>query len=236
MNISRTGFLIIGLPLLLSGCCGFPGCVSTEFCGDREYAAATAYVRNHWPRDTQDFQSFTLKKQYRINVVAKRCSEPPILSFKDQIALRGKEAVPFLSEKLRATNDDKAKRDIIEIFDAMSFQRTYDVQGDSELMLLMREAVRTMKDKFWKWHSQKILFVLRGKEVVPFLTEKLRTTNDAATKTDIVRIFIYMSWHNTYDIKSDHGLILLMRESIKTMENEHVRKYFQNQINKILSR
>jgi hypothetical protein len=68
----------------------------------------------------------------------------------EPIAKRGEAVVPFLLAKLNPHVDDATVRDILGIFHAMSYLKTYKVKSDAVLMAALRTKVAAMKDAEWK--------------------------------------------------------------------------------------
>jgi hypothetical protein len=93
---------------------------------------------------------YALPDQYKIFRYGMDRHEPPRWELADPIAERGKMALPFLSEQLIATPDDKTIDNTLLIFEAMARLKTYNVLANAALMTTLSSRIATMKDEFWK--------------------------------------------------------------------------------------
>jgi len=97
-----------------------------------------------------EFTHYDVAKQYAVFICARAYISPPALEFVDAFALNGEKAIGFLKARLMDAPDDSTIEHIADVLEWMVFFETYDVAGDEELMRLVDERVKGMKDPFWK--------------------------------------------------------------------------------------
>ena len=117
------------------------------------------WVKNFYREPVEDrvsqFKKFDIKKQYHNYICGTRIIHPPAIYLAEPLAMRGKEAVNYLSDKLIQTKNDLTIRDIIYIFTLMQQLKTYDVLKDQSLMRIINESLIKVKDEDWKKYIQK---------------------------------------------------------------------------------
>jgi hypothetical protein len=91
-------------------------------------------------------RKLTLDQQYKVFRYGNDVIHPPLMDMADPIAERGKAAIPFLLEQLRADDDDLAARDILLIFSRMAALGTYSVKSDPTVMNALHARVASMKN------------------------------------------------------------------------------------------
>jgi hypothetical protein len=78
------------------------------------------------------------------------------------IAERGAAAVPFLTDRLNASDGDITVRDISLIFETMEASGSYKVSADTRLMGVLASKVSGMKDRDWQATCLKMLQRIKG--------------------------------------------------------------------------
>jgi hypothetical protein len=73
------------------------------------------------------------------------------------IAERGRAALPFLTEQLKASKDDVEVRDLLLVFERMDSIGAYKVHDDPHLITLLTSRISEMKDPGWRDTSLKML-------------------------------------------------------------------------------
>lgn len=97
-----------------------------------------------------DFSNYDIDMQYAVYICGMQFIHPPMMYLAGLFAKEGNKAVGFLKTKLMEANDDLTIRDLILVFNRMSWLKTYDVANDDELMHLISDRVGGMKDPGWK--------------------------------------------------------------------------------------
>jgi hypothetical protein len=110
--------------------------------------------------DRERLRQYPLPEQYKLFRYGNDVIHPPLIHLADPIAERGKEAVPFLLDRLAEDSSDLAIRDSIQIFKRMSLLRTYPVKEDKDLMDVLTQKVRGMKDDGWRTVCLRMLKVI----------------------------------------------------------------------------
>ncbi len=146
--MSIRNFAFVGVLALLTGCAVPALCHHSAFL---EPGRHYFYPKPN-TRETV-FYNFSLEEQYRVVIYMRNCVEPRDSSVAKYMALRGKEVVPFLIEKLRTADENQLKVDvkeidliktsIIYIFYYMALIKTYDVKGDRALMSSINKAIES---------------------------------------------------------------------------------------------
>ena len=103
------------------------------------------------------FEAADPDTKYRIFICGNQAVEPPRLELATEFAKGGQGVEPFLRQKLAETQDEATIRDILQVYREMQFLGTYDVKADEELMQLLRERVRSIRDSFWREYCAGIL-------------------------------------------------------------------------------
>jgi hypothetical protein len=92
---------------------------------------------------------FDFEMQYEIYMYAMIKRHPPDLMFSYDIASQGERIVPFLTEKLRQTDDESVQEKIIFIFRDMTWGHGVDLRNNEELIDLINEVVSSMTDDYY---------------------------------------------------------------------------------------
>jgi hypothetical protein len=88
--------------------------------------------------------------------------EPPLTDLANPIAERGAAVLPFLLNRIDSETDDMSIRDILLIFEKMTYSRSYAVASDLALMTKLSSRVSRMKDKEWQSTCLKMIQNIRG--------------------------------------------------------------------------
>lgn len=107
-------------------------------------------------------RQYSLEEQYKIFRYGNDVVEPPLMELAKPIAERGAAAVPFLLRQLSDESDDTTVRDVLLIFQEMSFSKTYDVKNDKVVMATLETKVSEMKASDWRRVCSKMLGSVRG--------------------------------------------------------------------------
>ena len=99
-----------------------------------------------------EMKKFALDKQVDYYLVGMTYVHPPRMGLADDIAMQGKNAVPYLIARLRNEKEDYKRAHLIYVFTTMSLLH-YDLRDDKEVIRVLTETVATMKDP-WKQRSQ----------------------------------------------------------------------------------
>jgi hypothetical protein len=108
------------------------------------------------------FKKLPLEKQYELYIHQMTKMHPPDLSFADDIAQRGYEAVPFLKNKLELEKEELVQESILLVFESMVKYQHMDLKSDKELMKLIEDKVSKMKYPYSKKFSEEHLKVILG--------------------------------------------------------------------------
>lgn len=106
-------------------------------------------------------QSLSLEDQYRIYVYGMQVMHPPFFELAKPIAVRGRQAVPFLISKLDTT-DDFEVRDIVFIIWEMERLRIYNAKDDIKLIESINKRIFKIKDPSWKRMTLDDLKLIKG--------------------------------------------------------------------------
>ncbi len=107
-------------------------------------------------------RQYSLEDQYRIFRYGNDVVEPPLLDLAKPIAERGAAAVPFLLKQLDGESDDATVRDVLFIFQEMTFSKNYDVKDDKLLMATLDRKVAAMKADEWRSICSGMLRSIKG--------------------------------------------------------------------------
>ena|SRR3972149_832591 len=123
---------------------------------------AITYFRKPLKQTIAEFTSYGLETQYTIYLCGNQYMHPPALHLATQFASGGQRAAVFLKEKLSQMDDDATIRDIVRVFVEMQRQGTYDVKGDSLLIQLLNEKVRSIQDGYWQNFCRELMGEIEG--------------------------------------------------------------------------
>jgi hypothetical protein len=107
-------------------------------------------------------RQYSLADQYKIFRYGNDAKEPPAMELAGPIAERGAAAVPFLTDRLNASDGDITVRDISLIFETMEASGSYKVSADTRLMGVLASKVSGMKDRDWQATCLKMLQRIKG--------------------------------------------------------------------------
>jgi hypothetical protein len=130
------------------------------------------------------FPRYSFDEQYAIYLYGNQVQHPPAIYLADPFAAQGKGIVLPLSDRLRTATDDLTIRDIVMVFSAMSRAKTYDVAGDEQLMRLLGESAKKMKDPDWQALVEKELATLQGLDPPTRDSDRLSLRRTAARAYD----------------------------------------------------
>ena len=116
--------------------------------------------------DTQLEEAHGVKITYRIGFVDSQFARP--------LALEGEKVIGLLKVKLMDAQDDRTVDDIVRVLKDMVRLDTYDVIGDEELMRLVDERVKGMKDPRIKETTEQELDAMRERASWAQALKKLR--------------------------------------------------------------
>lgn len=161
MSIVRAGILTAAsLALLLS--LGVAGCWGGRNVRGFDCAElANTFFRKPLRITISEFSDYDVDKQYAIYICGNQYMHPPMIHLAEPFAKQGEKVVDFLKARLLEADDDLTIRDIVLVFAEMNRQESYDVPGDSDLMRVLEEKVRSMKDPFWRQLSEQKLNRIR---------------------------------------------------------------------------
>jgi hypothetical protein len=163
VSVRRPGWcaLVAILSLSMAGCIWWPHNIKVG-----EYDCATLtdsgifYGKPEKAR-VDEFTHYDVAKQYAVFICARDYIEPPALEFVDAFALNGEKAIGLLKARLMDAPRDSAIQYIVYALEEMVRLETYDVTGDEELMRLVDERVKGIKDPFWKRMAEKDVHEIR---------------------------------------------------------------------------
>jgi hypothetical protein len=152
---------------LLVGCltvgCATPG-VKALSPRQRQQAKAFFSVHLSSPQAKQAlFHAYRIQDQYAIVIYANQMIEPPMMGWAWRFAEGGAPVTQFVKVELQHAKDDLTIRDLIRICYAMSRLETYDVAGDTDLMKVIDESVKRIRDDGWKRIVEQDVNVIRQK-------------------------------------------------------------------------
>jgi hypothetical protein len=103
-----------------------------------------------------EFRKLPIEKQVEFYLIRASHSHPSDLSFADDIAARGEDAIPYLLERLEKEPEDYRKEHIMWIFQQIHVN-AIDLRNRKEVIDALERVVEKMKDPFWKESSQTTL-------------------------------------------------------------------------------
>ncbi|MDH3976735.1 MAG: hypothetical protein OEV42_20930 [Deltaproteobacteria bacterium] len=98
----------------------------------------------------EEFKKLSVEKQLDIYLYALTKRHPPDFEFAYDIAVRGREVVPFLTSKFIDEKDEGKQQLILFIFELMKTHCNIQLQEDEDLILVLKEKVSLMKNSFYK--------------------------------------------------------------------------------------
>ena len=101
--------------------------------------------------------SESLETQYSVYLCGTQYMHPPAKYLAEPLASQGEQMATFLRQKLIEHPDDVTTNGIVRVFDAMQWQGTYDVRGDTALMALLQEKVQAIRDPYWRGQTEVML-------------------------------------------------------------------------------
>lgn len=122
---------------------------------------AKTFFRKPLKTTLVEFGDYDVDKQYAIYICGNQYMHPPMIHLAEPFAKEGEKVVDFLKARLLEADDDLTIRDIVLVFAEMKLQKTHDVAGDSDLMRLIEEKVRGMKNPDWRQLSEQELNGIR---------------------------------------------------------------------------
>lgn len=148
-RVSISISLIAILSLGMAGCIWWPYNVKV---GEYDCSALMDSGIFRKPEEAMmvEFGHYDVAKQYAVYICALDYIMPPAMEFGIVFALEGEKAIGFLKARLMDAPYDSTIEHIANVLKWMVFFETYDVVGDKELMRLVDERVKGMKDPFWK--------------------------------------------------------------------------------------
>jgi hypothetical protein len=163
VNVRRLGLcaLVAILPLSISGCIWWPHNIKVGEYDCSTLADSGIFYGKSEKARVDEFAHYDVAKQYAVFICARDYIEPPALEFVGPFALNGEKAIGFLKARLMDAPDDSTIQYIVYALDEMVRLETYDVAGDKDLMRLVDERVKGMKDPFWKKMTEKDLCEIR---------------------------------------------------------------------------
>ncbi len=105
----------------------------------------------------QEFGNYDLETQYAIFIYGTQVAHPHAFHLPEAFAQQGSKVVGFLKVKLLEEDYDPIIGEIIHVFTEMKRLKTYDVAGDRELIRLIIDRMKGMKDSFWRLKTEKSL-------------------------------------------------------------------------------
>jgi len=118
------------------------------------------------------FKSLSLDEQYKILIYGNQAIHPPDGKGVELLAEEGPSVIPFLTEKLRATQNEMTIHDIIDVFSAMALKKRYDFSKDQELLALLDQKAQTLRG-FWKDMVLWKISMIRAGKFVPLPRQDL---------------------------------------------------------------
>ncbi len=112
-------------------------------CGQKMPAEYREFFELSLSERHERFRTFPVEKQLDVYFYAIG-REPPDFGFADDIALRGKEVVPFLFERLKSEKDEYNQAALIRVFESLSARG--DLRGRQDIVERIRAIVSNMKD------------------------------------------------------------------------------------------
>jgi hypothetical protein len=109
----------------------------------------------------QNFHALGLEKQYAVYICGNRLIHPPAMYLAESFAKEGAAVVPFLMHKLSSTRQDSTVRHIVYVFSEMQHFKTYDVNGDKKLMLLLVTRTAKIENEEWREYTESLLTLIR---------------------------------------------------------------------------
>lgn len=107
------------------------------------------------------FAEYAFEDQFNIYLYGSECQQPVDFDHPDTpylaraFAEQGPVVVMPLKRKLIATTDDQTIERILSVFREMKRLGTYEVAGDGELVRVMVDSLRRVKDPFWRRRAAK---------------------------------------------------------------------------------
>jgi len=107
------------------------------------------------------FSSFDIETQYNVYICGVQSYHPPMLYLAIPFASQGKPVADLLKVKLARASDDLTIHDIIVVFAEMNRQKSYMIEANKDLHVLLKSKVAAMKDPHWKQSSEQMLAKMR---------------------------------------------------------------------------
>jgi hypothetical protein len=143
-------------------------CASTAGCAEAQEVAACgelseAYFKKPLRQTIDEFKTHDLETQYSIYICGNQFRHPPALHLAAPFASQGEPAAIFLKQKLATATGIATIRDILNVYAEMQRQHTYDVKGDTSLLLLFDQKISTIRDSYWRKYCDGIVGEIKGR-------------------------------------------------------------------------
>jgi hypothetical protein len=102
----------------------------------------------------------SIEDQYELYIYSMANRHPPDISFAYDMALNGKEIVPFLAKKLNEEHSELIQYSIILIFDMMVRHFGVDLKENNQLIEKIRSITLLMKNAFFREESKASLTLI----------------------------------------------------------------------------
>lgn len=117
----------------------------------------------HMPTSEQvkQFKNHGLDEKYELFIFGNQVVHPPATYLATSFAEQGPIIVPFLKNKLKATQEEVTVRDIVLVFSRLAQLKLYDFSKDEELMGLLDKRVSDMHG-IWKETTREMISVIHS--------------------------------------------------------------------------
>ncbi len=124
---------------------------STNFSLEKEFFKENASTR------LERLDKYSLEKQYKIFLYGNQVIHPPAKILANPIAKKGQQAIEYVLEQLKTSNNDLDFRDSLVIFDAVQRGDYYDICSDSRVIKTIRANNLKVKNLDWRKVYNQIL-------------------------------------------------------------------------------
>lgn len=150
-NNKITVLLLITLTLVVSV---FTGCRSQIPAEYQEFFELSPNQQN------EEMRRLPLDKQIDYYLAGVTYRHPPMLGLAENIARHGREAIPFLLQRLREERDERQQVYIMYVFKHMHQREYHNLSNEMEVIELLRTVTANMRDSDYKDRGEETLRVI----------------------------------------------------------------------------
>lgn len=126
----------------------------------REHSEMDTLLNLPMKEQEENFKNFPLSKQVDVYVQAMYV-EPPQTRYADYLASNGKQALPFLIDRLREEKSDTAKAFLFYAFEVMH-EKYYSLSNEKDVLESLKTTIIGMSDNYRRQQAEGYLKTILG--------------------------------------------------------------------------